>query len=69
MIIFYYNNNILYYIIGALDLCYVGCGELDGVYSGVAGEGWKPWDYAAGLKILYIYMDCFYFKFICIYHI
>eukprot|EP00953_Heterococcus_sp_UTEX-ZZ885_P031899 16689-Heterococcus_DN1.PRE.11 len=34
---------------GALDLAYVACGRVDAVYSGVAGEGWKPWDYAAGL--------------------
>eukprot|EP00607_Mallomonas_marina_P010535 CAMPEP_0182418278 /NCGR_PEP_ID=MMETSP1167-20130531/2757_1 /TAXON_ID=2988 /ORGANISM="Mallomonas Sp, Strain CCMP3275" /LENGTH=274 /DNA_ID=CAMNT_0024592419 /DNA_START=234 /DNA_END=1055 /DNA_ORIENTATION=- len=33
---------------GALDLCYVACGRLDAVYAGVAGEGWSPWDYAAG---------------------
>ncbi|CAN0386759.1 unnamed protein product, partial [Discosporangium mesarthrocarpum] len=33
---------------GCLDLCWVGCGRADAVYSGVAGEGWKPWDYAAG---------------------
>ncbi|KAG5177363.1 inositol monophosphatase [Tribonema minus] len=34
---------------GALDLAFVACGRFDAVYSGVAGEGWKPWDYAAGL--------------------
>eukprot|EP01041_Mallomonas_annulata_P011186 gene11186-23373_t len=33
---------------GALDLCYVASGRLDAVYAGVAGEGWSPWDYAAG---------------------
>lgn len=33
---------------GCLDLCWVGCGRVDAVYSGVAGEGWQPWDYAAG---------------------
>ena len=33
---------------GCLDLCWVGCGRVDAVYAGVAGEGWHPWDYAAG---------------------
>jgi fructose-1,6-bisphosphatase/inositol monophosphatase family enzyme len=33
---------------GALDLCYVGAGRLDCLFAGVAGEGWSPWDYAAG---------------------
>lgn len=33
---------------GVLDLCYIACGRLDACYSGVAGEGMKPWDYAAG---------------------
>ncbi|CAM9512805.1 unnamed protein product, partial [Laminaria digitata] len=33
---------------GCLDLCWVGCGRVDAVYAGVAGEGWQPWDYAAG---------------------
>ncbi|CAB1100612.1 unnamed protein product [Ectocarpus sp. CCAP 1310/34] len=33
---------------GCLDLCWVGCGRVDALYSGVAGEGWQPWDYAAG---------------------
>lgn len=28
---------------GVLDLCWCGRGSLDVVYSGVAGEGWKPW--------------------------
>lgn len=37
---------------GVLDLCYVGCGRLDAVYAGVAGEGWYPWDYAAGSLII-----------------
>lgn len=32
---------------GALDLCYVACGRVDGVFTGLAGEGWKIWDYAA----------------------
>jgi len=36
---------------GVLDLCYVATGRFHCVYSGVAGEGWKPWDYAAGLVI------------------
>ncbi|TFJ86880.1 hypothetical protein NSK_001968 [Nannochloropsis salina CCMP1776] len=33
---------------GVLDLAYVAAGRVDGVYCGVAGDGWKPWDYAAG---------------------
>lgn len=37
---------------GVLDLCYVATGRLDLVYSGVAGEGWKPWDYCAGTVIV-----------------
>ena len=36
---------------GCLDLCYVATGQLDIVYAGVVNEGWKPWDYAAGLVI------------------
>jgi fructose-1,6-bisphosphatase/inositol monophosphatase family enzyme len=36
---------------GVLDLCFVATGKVDVVYAGVAGEGWKPWDYAAGLVI------------------
>jgi fructose-1,6-bisphosphatase/inositol monophosphatase family enzyme len=36
---------------GCLDLCYVATGQLDVVYAGVVNEGWKPWDYAAGLVI------------------
>jgi fructose-1,6-bisphosphatase/inositol monophosphatase family enzyme len=36
---------------GVLDLCYVASGRLDIVYSGLAGEGWKPWDYCAGLVV------------------
>jgi len=36
---------------GVLDLCYVATGRLDVVYAGVAGEGWKPWDYCAGLVV------------------
>lgn len=36
---------------GVLDLVYVASGRSSAVYSGVAGEGWKPWDYAAGLVI------------------
>lgn len=36
---------------GVLDMCYVATGRLDAVYAGVAGEGWKPWDYCAGLII------------------
>ena len=37
---------------GVLDLCYVATGRLDAVYAGVAGEGWKPWDFCAGLVIV-----------------
>lgn len=36
---------------GALDMCYVGMGRIDGVYCGVAGESWKIWDYAAASLI------------------
>mmetsp|Transcript_27517 Transcript_27517/g.64550 ORF Transcript_27517/g.64550 Transcript_27517/m.64550 type:complete len:276 (+) Transcript_27517:896-1723(+) len=36
---------------GCLDLCFVAAGRLDVVYAGVCSEGWKPWDYAAGLVI------------------
>lgn len=36
---------------GVLDLCYVATGRLDAVYAGVAGEGWKPWDYCAGVVV------------------
>ena len=36
---------------GVLDLCYVASGRLDVVYAGVADEGWKPWDYCAGLVV------------------
>ena len=36
---------------GCLDLCYVASGRLDVVYAGVVNEGWKPWDYCAGLCI------------------
>lgn len=36
---------------GVLDLCYVATGRLDIVYSGIVSEGWKPWDYTAGLVI------------------
>ena len=32
----------------ALDLCYVACGRLDGFYE----ENLKPWDTAAGLRIV-----------------
>jgi fructose-1,6-bisphosphatase/inositol monophosphatase family enzyme len=34
-----------------LDLCYVATGRLDVVYAGVTGDGWKPWDYCAGVLI------------------
>ena len=36
---------------GVLDICYVASGRLDVVYAGVASEGWKPWDYCAGLVV------------------
>lgn len=36
---------------GALDMCYVACGRIDAVYTGLAGEGWKIWDYAAASVI------------------
>jgi fructose-1,6-bisphosphatase/inositol monophosphatase family enzyme len=32
---------------GALDMCYVACGRVDAVYTGLAGESWHIWDYAA----------------------
>lgn len=37
---------------GVLDLVYVASGRLDIVYAGIAGEGWKPWDYCAGMVIV-----------------
>jgi fructose-1,6-bisphosphatase/inositol monophosphatase family enzyme len=36
---------------GCLDLCMVASGRIDIVYAGLANEGWKPWDYAAGLVL------------------
>ncbi len=36
---------------GVLDLCYVASGRLDVVYTGMAEEGWKPWDYCAAKVI------------------
>ena len=36
---------------GVLNLCYVASGRLDLVYAGLASEGWKPWDYCAGLVV------------------
>jgi fructose-1,6-bisphosphatase/inositol monophosphatase family enzyme len=36
---------------GVLNLCYVATGRIDIVYAGIAGEGWKPWDYCAGMVI------------------
>lgn len=36
---------------GVLDLCMVARGAIDVCYSGVATEGWKPWDYAAATCI------------------
>jgi fructose-1,6-bisphosphatase/inositol monophosphatase family enzyme len=37
---------------GCLDLCYVASGRLDVCYAGLCTEGWKPWDYCAGLIIV-----------------
>jgi len=37
---------------GVLDLCYVAMGRLDVIYTGVSEEGWKPWDYCAGMVIV-----------------
>lgn len=37
---------------GVMDLCYMASGRVDACYAGVAGEGWKPWDYCAGAVIL-----------------
>lgn len=37
---------------GVLDLLYVATGRLDVVYAGVANEGWKPWDYCAGVVVV-----------------
>jgi fructose-1,6-bisphosphatase/inositol monophosphatase family enzyme len=36
---------------GVLDLCYVASGRVDVVYAGIHGEGWKPWDYCAGVVV------------------
>lgn len=36
---------------GVLNLCYIASGRLDLVYAGLASEGWKPWDYCAGLVV------------------
>ena len=36
---------------GVLDRCYVALGRLDVVYEGMADEGWKRWDYCAGLVV------------------
>ncbi|GJQ11373.1 hypothetical protein GpartN1_g3164.t1 [Galdieria partita] len=37
---------------GVLDLCLLASGQVDALYAGVGGEGWKPWDYAAGYLIV-----------------
>ena len=46
-----------------LDLCFVACGRLDTMYLGVAGEGGKIWDYAAGALLVLeaggFVSDCF----------
>jgi fructose-1,6-bisphosphatase/inositol monophosphatase family enzyme len=36
---------------GVLDLCMVAYGAIDVCYTGIAGEGWKPWDYCAATCI------------------
>lgn len=36
---------------GILDLLFAAQGVVHVVYAGVAGEGWQPWDYAAGVLI------------------
>jgi fructose-1,6-bisphosphatase/inositol monophosphatase family enzyme len=36
---------------GILDLLFAAQGVVNVVYAGVAGEGWQPWDYAAGVLI------------------
>ena len=37
---------------GVLDLCYVATGRVDVIYTGISGEGWKPWDYCAATVIV-----------------
>lgn len=37
---------------GVLDLCYVATGRIDVAYTGIAEEGWKPWDYCAAAVIV-----------------
>lgn len=37
---------------GSLDMCYVAEGVALGAYCGVAGEGWKIWDYAAASLVV-----------------
>ncbi|CAE7333939.1 IMP1 [Symbiodinium sp. CCMP2456] len=34
-----------------LSLCWVACGRASAYYTGMSGEGGKPWDYAAGTVI------------------
>jgi len=36
---------------GILDLLFTAQGVVHVVYAGIAGEGWQPWDYAAGVLI------------------
>jgi len=36
---------------GVLDICYVATGRFDVVYTGLAEEGWKPWDYGAAMVV------------------
>lgn len=36
---------------GVLDICYVASGRIDVVYTGIADEGWKPWDYCAAMVV------------------
>lgn len=37
---------------GVLELCYVASGRIDVVYTGMGGEGWKPWDYCAAMVVV-----------------
>jgi myo-inositol-1(or 4)-monophosphatase len=37
---------------GVLDFCYVATGRLDVVFTGVASDGWRPWDFCAAYLIV-----------------
>lgn len=37
---------------GVLDICYVATGRFDVVYTGIADEGWSPWDYCAAMVVV-----------------